>query len=205
MTAKRVLYERRVIRGKDGRRRIVYRRARDDGDASARARDGAPSPTLTAGETPLDGGTPHAKRVLNNSGDLRVNRAAVYSTWFRAVGTMGSLDEMRGGHSPDLMRDDIEDAPAAAAFYSNEGTVLGRVKWDGIRPLDELIADLNTKLQYEGEEVRGFDFRDVYERWEYRYQVVETFGGRGGYSKVVSQIVVEHRACRPRRKGWASR
>ncbi|MHB1059783.1 MAG: hypothetical protein ACYC0F_18060 [Rhodanobacter sp.] len=111
------------------------------------------------------------------SGGVTKLRAAKYDTWFKATGTMGGLKDLSDPYNRGLLDEDLEDFAAPAQFYSNQGTVLGRVKWTGIVPPEDLIAELNLKLQYEGEEIPGFDFRDVYSRWDYTYQIVESIGG----------------------------
>lgn len=99
-----------------------------------------------------------------------------FTTWFRALGTMGTLQEMRGAESPDLLGEDLEEFGAPAAFYSNQGGLLGQVRFRGVIPLEVLIDRLNIKLQFVGEESGDFDFRTAYSKWEYRYQIVETLG-----------------------------
>lgn len=83
---------------------------------------------------------------------------------------------MRGAESPDLLSEDLEQFAAPAAFYSNQSGLLGRVRFKGVVGLEILIDKLNLVLQFTGEETRDFDFRNVYENWEYRYQVIETIG-----------------------------
>lgn len=99
-----------------------------------------------------------------------------YATYFKAFGTMGDSNDMRMGGSPSILREDIEEQAAPAAFYSNQSGILGKVKWEGRVSLDTIIAELNEHLQYLGEENKGFDFREVYRHWEYRYQVVRFVG-----------------------------
>lgn len=202
---KRAIYTRHIIRGKNGKRRIIYRRAAD-GEAPPRLGDAAPSPTLTAGDSALAGpNVPFAKRVVASPADFTRTGGARYTTWFRAQGTMGEAPRDEAyARMAAMLDEDIEETPAPAAFYSNQGTILKRVRWPGIKPLDDIIDDLNDKLQFKGEETPDFDFRDIYSRWEYRYQVVETFGGPLAKDRV-SYVVIEHRAAHPRRAGWATR
>lgn len=212
-TPPKILYERHVIRNKNGTRRTVYRRATtDEGATSTRARDGAPSPTLTAGESFVLGGSgnreiPYARRVVNSTRDFSRTRGARYTSWFRAQGTMGStMTDETYARMQRMLEEDLEEdiAAAPAAFYSNQSGLLGKVRWRGIKILDEILESLNIKLQFRGEEIEGFDFRDIYSRWEYRYQVIETIGQEGTQGGI-SQVVVEHRAAYPRRSGWSHR
>lgn len=115
-------------------------------------------------------------------------RDAAYTTWFKAMGAGfgASLEDLRNAKSPDLLSDDLEEYAAPAAFYSNQSGLLGRVKWQGIVPLEQLIEDLNIALQFAGEEMEAFDFRDAYEVWEYKYQVIEQVGE--GDPRVIEEI-----------------
>lgn len=106
---------------------------------------------------------------------------------------MGRREEMKGAESPDLLSEDLEEFAAPAAFYSNQSGLLGRVRWRGVRPLDALFDELNSKLQFAGEESADFDFRLVYSSWEYRYQVIETLGP-------TDRIITEVNDSYPRRR-----
>lgn len=91
----------------------------------------------------------------------------------------GVKDFARNVKSPDLLQDyESEDEGYAVpgAFFSNQGSLLGRVKWNGIIPLETLIGRLNFQLQFLGEEANDFDFRQAYSSWSYKYQVIESIG-----------------------------
>jgi hypothetical protein len=102
---------------------------------------------------------------------IEKRRGSVYTTWFKAQGLMGKGG--RGWDEYERMKyalDDIEvDSNAPGAFYSHH--ILGRIKWPGIVPVEELILRLNDVGGWEG------DFRDIYDNWSYEYQVVESIGG----------------------------
>lgn len=106
-----------------------------------------------------------------------------YSTWFKAFGTFGDLRDM--GDSPHLLGEieELEDFDVPAAFYSS--TILGQVKWKGLRSRKKVIDDLNNVAPW-----NGSDFRDVYPKWEYRYYIAEMVGD------VVVRIY-EHKARQP--------
>ena len=136
-----------------------------------------------------------AKRIRTiPRGGFRRKRGASYSTWFKAMGTVGLLADMRDADSPDLLGDELPDFPAPRAFYSQQSDLLGKVKWQGVKPLGELIGELNNALQFVGEEVDGFDFRTVYDQWEFRYQIAENVGGPEG----VTTIIIDEIRGRPR-------
>lgn len=101
---------------------------------------------------------------------------ATYYTYFRAFGTFGSRAEMTGRDSPDVLDYDVDEIDAPAAFYSNQSGIMGQVRWEGIVGLSELIARLNARLQYAESRSDGFDFRDEYPVWSYRWHVVEKIG-----------------------------
>lgn len=134
---------------------------------AGRAREIERPPSRPRGER-----VPTVTRPARPSGRL----GAKFSTWFRAIGSAGNLRDMRGAESPDLLSEDLEQFAAPAAFYSNQSGLLGRVRFKGVVGLEILIDKLNLVLQFTGEETRDFDFRNVYENWEYRYQVIETIG-----------------------------
>jgi hypothetical protein len=109
-------------------------------------------------------------------------KGAKLSTWFRAA---GSMDDERGisfadSYKKGLMEEDVENFEEGyavpALFFSNQGHLLGRVKFSSEIPLLDLIGMLNDKLQFLGEEAPEFDFRKAYTHWEYKYQVVERIG-----------------------------
>lgn len=83
-----------------------------------------------------------------------------------------------------------EEFAAPTMFFSQEGLLLGQVKFKGIVTLDTMIDDLNDKLQFSGEGSADFDFRTAYPRWSYEYQVVETIG-------VTSRVIDSARDSRP--------
>lgn len=116
---------------------------------------------------------------------------AEYTTVFRAMGTFGDLEELRG-RSPSILQDDIEEIGAPAAWYSTQGGLLGQANFPGIVPLDILLDRLNDSLQFLGEESPNFDFRTAYPRWEYRYHVVETLGP-------TDRVITDIRDRRPKR------
>jgi len=105
----------------------------------------------------------------------RFKRAARYSTWFKAVGSVGPI--IAGADSPKLLEQTAEGAAVPQGFYSNQSSIMGQVRWGGIVPLKTLVEDLNKQLQEYGEEIEGFDFRHFYQTWEYRYYIVERFAG----------------------------
>lgn len=121
-------------------------------------------------------------------------RGARYSTWFKALGTAGRREDMRGAESPDLLSEDLEEFAAPAAFYSNMSGLLGQVRFRGVVPLENLIDKLNVQLQFAGEESRDFDFRNAYASWEYRYQVIESLGP-------ADRVITEIRDSYPRGRG----
>lgn len=118
-----------------------------------------------------------------------------YHTWFKALGSMESLAELKGGDSPQIVNDfmEHEDYDIPSAFYSH--TYLGKVKWDGIRDRELIIDELNFKAPWSGN-----DFRAIYAKWEYVYRVVESVGD-------VVVNIYEYRAKQPRNhkdkvRGW---
>lgn len=136
----------------------------------------APAPTPSP-RAPVGTGAPAAARTVPSG-----RKGAKISTWFRAA---GSMDEGKGisfadSYKRGLMEEDVENYDEGyavpALFFSNQGHLLGRVKFTGEIPLLDLIGMLNDKLQYLGEEAPEFDFRKAYTRWEYKWQVVETIG-----------------------------
>jgi hypothetical protein len=68
-------------------------------------------------------------------------------------------------------------------FVSNEGTILGRVRFEGWLGLEELFGMLNAVLNITDEKGRGKDFRRVYKNWGYRYSLRERVAG--GASRIV--------------------
>lgn len=141
----------------------------------AAANDGTGPGAATAAAS-----TPRSSPEPARGGGFRPVRGARYRTWFKAmgIGMGGSLSDLRGQDSPDLLGGDLEDYAAPAAFYSSQSGLLGKVVWEGIVGLDVLIAELNEVLQFTGEEISGFDFRFVYDAWEYEYQVTESIAGK---------------------------
>lgn len=94
-------------------------------------------------------------------------------TLFRAGGTFGTdVDE----YDENLFWGEVEEFGVPAQFYSHHGLFLGQIRWEGRVPLDTLISRLNGTLQFRGAETVGFDFRNTYPRWSYKYQVVEKIG-----------------------------
>lgn len=119
-------------------------------------------------------------------------RGATYSTWFKAAGAFNARDM---GVSPKLLDDEFQEFDLPTVFYSQ--AITGRVKWFGIVDREYVIADLNDKAPWAGN-----DFRQIYPVWEYTYRVVESIGG-------VPVRFYEHRARQPitRRdikRGWHS-
>lgn len=100
-------------------------------------------------------------------------KGATYATYFRALGTFANNADV---YNRDLIYSDVDEIGAPAAWYSNQGLILGQVKWRGIVALEELLDRLNLALQFAGEEIAGFDFRNVYPVWSFKYQVVEFLG-----------------------------
>lgn len=144
--------------------------------------DAAPAPARTTAPPTFQRAPPAPLERAN----------ANYTTWFKAMGTIGSLEELGNApkdQSPDLLHEDLEDFTAPAAWYSNQNALFGKVIWkpgdrlplirgvydDGIVPYDDLIRELNLRLQG-GDDDPNFDFRVVYDRWSLRYQVLERFG-----------------------------
>lgn len=83
--------------------------------------------------------------------------------------------------SDDLIFDtDVENEEEGYAvpgiFYSNQGHILGQVKFDGIIPVEDLIAMCNDKIQFLGEEAPEFDFRRAYSHWEWKWEIREQIG-----------------------------
>lgn len=107
---------------------------------------------------------------------------AKISTWFKAAGTMETDGRITysDSYKRGLMDEDYEDPRVGYAvpgmFFSNQGALLGQVKFSGEVPLEDLLALLNERLQFLGEEAPEFDFRKVYAHWEYSYAVKETIG-----------------------------
>jgi hypothetical protein len=166
-------------------RRRPSRRPRPQRPPAKAAAEGPPA--YPAGERPPV--TPAPTRTARPTG----RAGAKLTTWFKALGTTGSISDMRGAESPDLLSQDLEDFAAPRAWYSNQGGLLGRVRWQGEIGLEILIDRLNIALQFAGEESGDFDFRVAYPRWEYRYQIIETIGPT---SRVLSEI----KDSRPRRR-----
>lgn len=74
------------------------------------------------------------------------------------------------------------------AFYTNSGLMgFGRTKWPGVKPLEELIDELNFTLNIVDKNGRHRDFRSVYPRWSYRWIVVEKLRTGGG-ERVVQDV-----------------
>lgn len=109
-----------------------------------------------------------------------------YTTWFKAIGSMESLAELKGGDSPSIVNEmmEFDDYDIPSAFYSH--SILGKVKWKGIRDRERIIAELNFVAPWSGN-----DFRDIYSKWEYTYRVVESVGD-------VPVNIYEYRAKQPR-------
>lgn len=116
--------------------------------------------------------------------DYRGQRGAKYFTMFKAEGSLGTRKDLHPkelkGESPSILQDDIDDYEegnyaAPAAFFSQQ--YLRKVKFEGILEVELLIDELNSKLQYVGEEEPDFDFRKVYDYWSYNYEVHEKYGG----------------------------
>lgn len=109
-------------------------------------------------------------------------RGAKISTWFRAAGSMETEKgfSFADSYKRGLMDEDVENFDEGyavpALFFSNQGHLLGRVKFNGEMALTDLLEMLNDKLQYLGEESPEFDFRKAYPHWEYKWQVVEHIG-----------------------------
>ena len=111
-----------------------------------------------------------------------------YTTWFKAFGSMNQSDNM--GDSPTLLdeMEELDDLSIPSAFYSHG--ITGQVKWAGIRDREELIADLNSQSPW-----AGLDFREIYPKWEYYYQIVESVGN-------VAVRIYEYRAKHPPEDGF---
>lgn len=122
--------------------------------------------------------------------DFRRREGFTYHTWFKALGTFGGIREMKGGDTPDLVNEmmEFQDFDIPSAFYSH--SILGQVKWAGIRDREGLIKKLNLSADWAPN-----DFRDIYLRWEYTYQIVESVGD-------VPVAIFEYRAAYPKRRGW---
>lgn len=118
-----------------------------------------------------------------------LRKAARYETWFKAMGTTGELEDLRG-RSPDIVNEVVEEYGAPAAWYSTQ--ILGQVRFKGELALEFLIDELNSKLQFVGEGPADFDFRRDYPQWSYRYQVIEYIGP-------TERVVAEASDSRPRR------
>jgi hypothetical protein len=119
------------------------------------------------------------RRLYDRFEDIRKHRGRIYSTWFRAYGTTGrhgDFDETDTGTAAyqrleALIYSFTEDESGLefpAAFRSQQGSILGQVKWRGLRRLETIIAELNAVLGIDPE-----DFREVYPVWSYRYFVLE--------------------------------
>lgn len=171
--------------------RVVFVRRRASGPAGTTAAPGPAPATAAAGSAPDSAGLVEAPSAAPPTREPprvpaprtrleQTDRAgATYTTFFKAMGTSGDLRVIEGapkGKSPDVFRETLEDLGAPGAFYSNQSGLLGRVKWEGIVPLETLFDELNLKLQFIGEETAGFDFRLAYREWSYKYQVIETLG-----------------------------
>lgn len=140
-----------------------------------------------------------APTKAQQGGPVPRRRGARYSTWFRAVGTMGrDLAKMRGGPSPTLLEEDFTDDEITwpGAFYSSESGLLGRVKWEGVMPLEAIIDELNMRLQVFGAFDPNFDFRLVYSQWEYKYEIFAHIG-------VFTESVFIEFDSKPKRRGRA--
>lgn len=136
----------------------------------------APGAAVTRRADVATGGAPAARTVPSGRSGAKI------STWFKAAGSMegGKGFTFADSYKAGLMDEDVENYDEGyavpALFFSNQGHLLGRVKFKGRMPLLDLIEMLNDKLQYLGEESPEFDFRKAYPKWEYKYQIVETIG-----------------------------
>ena len=101
----------------------------------------------------------------------------VRTTWFRARGFVG---EARTPGPIDMLPGHIS---GPNRFFSNEGEVLGRVVWDGHRSVGQMLGLLNAALNIRGRDGRLRDFRTVYDRWDYRWELKEM--PRGGKTVTV--------------------
>lgn len=125
-------------------------------------------------------------RARSEPPTIDVRRGATYSTWFRATGSgldfLVSPEELEPQDNyarfVQALREKLPgEFNVPLAFASNHEAILGQVVWDGIVPLVALLEELNINLQAFGSEVPGFDFRDVYPIWSYKYKIVETIAG----------------------------
>lgn len=129
----------------------------------------------TARRAPRERAPPGAPEVRQVSAPTS-RKGATYSTWFKAMGTMGTAADLKDPYLSNLLTEDLEEFSAPAQFYSNQSGLLGQVRWKGNIPLEILIDKLNVQLQYIGDESPDFDFRSAYWRWSYKYQVIESLG-----------------------------
>lgn len=128
-------------------------------------------------------------------GEFQNRKGFNYNTWFKAIGSMESLAELKGGDSPTIVNEfsEFDDFDVPSAFFSH--TYLGKVKWRGIKDREEIISELNFKAPWSGN-----DFRDIYPKWEYVYRIVESVGD-------VVVNIFEYKAKQPRTqkdrvRGW---
>lgn len=147
----------------------------------------APAPNSRRRVQPPRAPAPEPRRatttaLVEKAAGSEFRRGAKYSTWFKAAGSVEKDRRMTfaDSYAQGLMDEDVESEEEGyaipALFFSNQGGLLGQVKFDGIIPLETLIGRLNLKLQFLGEESPDFDFRIAYPRWEYKYQIIETLG-----------------------------
>jgi len=109
-----------------------------------------------------------------------------YRTIFRAAGT--STPGLSPPHDPfGFYPDDNSQPPPGFEtgpnyFYSNAFITggLGQVVWAGIKPLADLIDELNAQLGITDKSGRARDFRSAYKRWSFRYIVIEKLKTGGG-------------------------
>lgn len=63
-------------------------------------------------------------------------------------------------------------------WYSNEGFFLGRVLYPGHIKLPDMLEMLNRTLRYEGARGQPLDFKDICQRWKYKYQLTGIQNGK---------------------------
>lgn len=96
-----------------------------------------------------------------------LERAANYTnltTWFKAQGTTVSGNDYHGRLPASLSHGPVR-------FVSREGVILGRVKFNGYRSVDELVGLLDRRLRYEDASGRSISFTEACIGWAYKWRL----------------------------------
>lgn len=120
--------------------------------------------------------------------DGRVTQQGVEITSFKANGGMSGFrtskyDAFTYASLSAQVPKGLVNGPGV--FYSQEALFLGQVNFPGRVPLHRILELLNRSLQLRDKRGNLFDFRDVYDRWSYTYQI---FRKQGVKREIVSRI-----------------